>query len=338
MNVVVDLACMQSKEGHDVAVASAGGEFEALLAGHGVRHFNLDARGTRKLLGARSGYLSIIQELCPDIVHAHTISGVLLASLLRRQAPYATVATVHNEFERQAILMGLADRVIAVSYAVADSLKKRGMANRKIRVVPNGTIGSFRRTQCSGCAPADLCKPAVVTVAGLYKRKGIAELISAFAQLPVLQTPPHLYIVGDGPDGAAFRAQAKAAGIAEFVHFEGFQPEVAPYLLASDVFVLASHREPFGLVLSEAREAGCAIVATQVDGIPLALDGGAAGVLVAPHDVAGLATALTQMIVDDELRQQWKEKAQHNIEWLSVARVAHDISVTYEELLHERGR
>ena len=48
------------------------------------------------------------------------------------------------------------------------------------------------------------------------------------------------------------------------IHFEGFQAEPQRYMLATDIFVLASHCESFGLVLTEAREAGCAIIASDV--------------------------------------------------------------------------
>jgi glycosyltransferase involved in cell wall biosynthesis len=97
--------------------------------------------------------------------------------------------------------------------------------------------------------------------------------------------------------------------------------------------VLASHREPFGLVLSEAREAGCAIVASDVGGIPEALDGGQAGILVPPADSHALAETLVQLLSNPNLLHKWKDQAQNNLEWLNVARVNEETSAVYRELV-----
>jgi glycosyltransferase involved in cell wall biosynthesis len=337
VNTVVDLACKQSSQGHEVAVASSGGEFEQLLARNGVEHFYLNARESRRVLNTRACYLDIIRRFKPHIVHSHMITGVLLARLFHSNKQYAIVATVHNEFECRSLINGIADRVIAVSEAGAASLKRRGMSSHKIRTVANGTLGSVRRSCVSSAQVGSVKKPSIVTIAGLYKRKGISDLIEAFAGLPALQPAPHLYIVGDGPDATLFQAEARATKVADFIHFEGFQPCVEYYLAVADIFVLVSLREPFGLVLSEAREAGCAIVATAVDGIPQVLDGGAAGILVKPGDKGGLRTELLQLLTNEALRQQWCEKAKQNIGWLSVDRVSQEVVKVYEDLLDEKN-
>src|SRR5215204_5516141 len=141
VNVAVDLACLQAKAGHEVVVASAGGEYETLLKRYNVKHFELDqTRKLAKFPRAIRRYEAVVREFQPDIVHAHMMTGVVLARVLRAWAGYALVSTVHNEFQRHAILMGLADRVIAVSEAVGRSMRQRGVAGSKIRVVLNGPL------------------------------------------------------------------------------------------------------------------------------------------------------------------------------------------------------
>jgi glycosyltransferase involved in cell wall biosynthesis len=336
VNVAVDLACLQAKAGHELGVASAGGEYEELLTRYGARHFKLDQ--TRKpinLLKAASRYRTIVQEFQPDIVHAHMMTGVVLARILRAKTRYGLVSTVHNEFQRSAVLMGLADCVIAVSNAVSCSMTRRGIPHKKLRVVCNGTLGSPRSRPLNEYLPLPLKRPAIATVAGMYRRKGIAELIDAFAQIALDFPDAHLYLIGNGPDRALFEAQAQNTPVADRIHFEGFQPEPQRYLLATDIFVLASHREPFGLVLSEAREAGCAIIATDVDGIPEALDGGQAGLLVPPADSQALAAALVQLLSDPNVLHTWKKQAQHNLDWLTAGRVNEETLAVYRELLAE---
>jgi glycosyltransferase involved in cell wall biosynthesis len=261
------------------------------------------------------------------------MTGVVLARLFQGQSNYALVSTVHNEFQRSAVLMGLADRVIAVSRAVGESMARRGIPQRKLRVICNGTLGSPRTSVSHGSLPVELQRPAIATLAGMYQRKGIAELIQAFEQVAVDFPAIHLYLIGNGPDRARFEAQAQTSNVTNRIHFEGFQPHPQDYLQQTDIFVLASHREPFGLVLSEAREAGCAIIASNVDGIPEALDGGQAGLLVPPADSGAIATQLTQLLQNPHLLNTWKQRAQHNLEWLTVARVHQETLAVYEELI-----
>ncbi|MBD2691782.1 glycosyltransferase family 4 protein [Anabaena catenula] len=336
VNVAVDLACLQTKKGLDVAVASAGGEYEALLADHGVCHFQLDqSRTPLNMMKASWRYREIIKEFQPDIVHAHMMTGVVLAGILRNSGKYSLVSTVHNEFQRSAVLMGLADRVIAVSHAVADSMIRRGIPSKKLRVVANGTLGSPRHKKIQDYQPLPLHHPAITTVAGMYNRKGISELIDAFSIIAKDFPQAHLYLVGDGPDRSIFEAMAQSTSVGNRIHFEGFQPEPQRYMLATDIFVLASHCESFGLVLTEAREAGCAIVASDVDGIPETLDHRQAGVLVPPKDSHTLASALTQLLSNPELLDKWKFRATQNLERFSIVRVNEETLAVYRELIRK---
>ncbi|MBK1986709.1 glycosyltransferase family 4 protein [Sphaerospermopsis aphanizomenoides BCCUSP55] len=341
VNVAVDLACLQTKKGFDVAVASAGGEYETLLANHGICHFQLDqSRKPVNMIKAAWRYREIIKEFQPDIVHAHMMTGVVLAGILRNSSEYSLVSTVHNEFQRSAVLMGLADRVIAVSHAVADSMIRRGIPAKKLRVVANGTLNSPRHRKIQDYQPIPLHHPAITTVAGMYTRKGIGELIEAFSLISKDFPQAHLYLVGDGPDRAMFETiinskQFRDKGLHQRIHFEGFQPEPQRYMLSTDIFVLASHCESFGLVLTEAREAGCAIVASDVDGIPETLDHRQAGILVPPKDSQKLAHALAQLLSDAKLLQRWKFRAKQNLERFSAARVNEETLTVYRELMRE---
>ncbi len=333
VNIAVDLACLQAKDQHEVAVASAGGEYEILLSKYGIKHYQLDqSRNPVNLLAAALSYRAVVQKFQPDIVHAHMMTGVLIAWGLKRDAEYALVSTVHNEFQRSAILMGLADRVIAVSQAVANSMIRRGIQKQKLRVVPNGILGSPRSHSIQDYQPLQLHRPAIATVSGMYTRKGISELIAAFAEVSAEFPQAHLYLVGDGPDISIFKAQVQYLGLGERIHFEGFQAEPQRYMLATDIFVLASHHESFGLVLTEARQAGCAIIASDVDGIPETLDNRQAGILVPPKDSSALATAIEKLLSDEELLQKWKEKAQQNLERFSASRFNQETLAIYREL------
>lgn len=333
VNSTIDLAALLAAR-HDVAVASAGGDFVPLLEACGVRHFELPQRRTPLgILRAAASLRRIVDAFEPDIVHAQMMTGAVLARCVRVGSRYGLVTTVHNEFERSAIAMGVGDIVTANSVAVARSMERRGVPQRKLRVVAIGALDGPRRRRSGASEPLELERPAVVTVAGLYFRKGIDVLIDAFAKVP---TDAHLYIVGSGPDGDAFEARAKASDAARRIHFTGFDARPERYMRGADIFVLASRKEPFGMVLSEAREAGCAIVASEVGGIPEALDGGAAGRLVPAGDPVALRAALAELLGSSEVLEDWRGRARHGLTNFTAQRYCDEMESVYRELLSRR--
>ena len=331
VNTAVDLAVEQSRQGLDVAVASAGGGYKPLLERSGVLHITLNqSRRPAQLVQAMRMFRTVLHEFHPDVVHAHMRTGLLLAWLWRRFHRFGLIGHVHNVHDRESVMMALADRVIAVSESVAATMAAQGIAKRKIRVVLNGTLDSRRVPSLAEIEPAALRRPAIVTVGGMNHRKGIEELIAAFEMTP---QDAHLYLVGDGPDREQFERQARVSSRRDQIHFEGYQALPQAYMQAADVFVLASRRESFGLVLIEARQAGCAIVATDVDGVAEALDGGRAGLLVPAGDVNVLGHALAGMLNDHDARAEWQQKAKDGITRFRVNRMAFDVRTIYEELL-----
>ena len=338
VNAAVDLACAEVAAGHEVWVASLGGEFEPLLARNGVTHLLLDqTRTAGKIAGAAARLRRLTSRLNVDVVHAHMVTALVLAQLVRPFGiRFLVVATVHTDFNRGSQLMALADLVITVSESNRRSLLARRFPAGRVRTVLNGTVGSPRRGGFP--VPAVLERPALVTVAGLYHRKGLVELVAAVAQLRNRGVAAHLYLVGEGPDRADIEAAVAAKGLGERVHFEGFHPDPRPWLLGSDVFVLVSRREPFGLAVVEAREAGCAVVVSDVDGFSEALSGGRAGQLVPVGDVPALATVLQRLLTDAEELAAWRAAAGQDLAALSVTRVADDTLRAYREALTERRR
>lgn len=333
VNHVVDLACEQSGRGHAVHVASRGGAQENLLRLHGVTHHAVRSDGARsrlRTLRLPTELRRLLSIVDVDVVNTHTVTTLLGVRLASPTRHVPLIATCHNEFSRTAPAVRLADRVIAVSRKTADRLSARGVPTEKIHLVVNGTIGGARsRRLREGSSPKALARPAITTVAGMYERKGIGDLISAF-ELVAGATPAHLYLVGDGPDKSRFEHQARMSPCGERIHFEGFQSDPWSYLHSTDIFVLASRREPFGIALIEAREVGCAIVASDVDGIPEVLDGGRAGWLYPAGDIDALAGRLRRLMNDEEERLALAHRASNNLDWLTIARVADETEAVYE--------
>ncbi|MDR5738197.1 glycosyltransferase family 4 protein [Caballeronia sp. LZ016] len=345
VNMMVDLACMQARMGQDVVVASSGGGFEPLLRRHGITHIPLQqSRQPWRVPSMIAGFNRLIDRFDPDIVHAHMMTGALISRFGSMRRRFALVTTVHHELQKSASLVRAGDRMVAVSDAVARTLEERGIGRERLSVVLNGAVGAPRLVCRPMARQVRLKHPNVVCVAGLYRRKGIADLLRAFALVRAqtedqrsFVSEPHLYLIGDGPERDAMEALAAELGIAHAVEFTGFVADPRPYLACTDVFALASHQDPCPLVIAEAREAGCAIVATRVGGIPDLLDDGAAGVLVPPGDPAQFAAKLRWLLIDSPARGQYASRARDDLQRLSVERVASDYMTVYQQTLTERA-
>jgi len=144
----------------------------------------------------------------------------------------------------------------------------------------------------------------ILVMARLEARKGHRYLLEAVARMPDrLLGDTVLLVVGDGPEREALGRQADTLGIGEKVHFLGARSDRWSLYEASDVIVLPSvANEDMPIVILDAMAAGRPVVATRIAGIPEQVVDGHTGVLVDPGDVDGLASALAEVLADDEVR------------------------------------
>jgi glycosyltransferase involved in cell wall biosynthesis len=332
VNVSVDMACTQAKNGHCVGYACSRGDYIPLLETFGVQVYNVTEphRGFLAFFSAQHLFWKTIRDFRPDIIHVHMAAQSVLVQPYRLFG-YKTVTTVHNEFDRSVWLMGLASRIVTVSAAGGQAMMKRGFRRNKIRTVLNGTVGSPRLPPKFALAHVD--HPAIVTVCGLHHRKGVQDLLNAFCLVQSKFPSATLYILGEGPSLNEYQALAKSLGITGRTNFIGYRDDPREYLYAADIFVLASHADPGPLVIAEARNAGCAIVATDVDGIPEMLDQGKAGILVPPKRPDLIARAIEGLLADHAELQKYAAMAKENVERLTIDRVCQEMDAIYAELI-----
>lgn len=335
VEVAVDLACEQARQGHEVLFVAGAGDFAGVLARHGVTFIEVPDGGMMQAVVVLRELAFVLRRTRPDIVHAHMVASAILARVLRPLGGYRLITTLHNSFDRQSRLMGLGDLVIAVSDAVRREMREKGIPGPKLRVVHNGTVNGARRAPLP--EPARLEHPAIVTVAGLHARKGIDTLIEAFGRLRDRGTQAHLYIVGAGPERAALGACAAASGHEDSIHFMGYMADPRGVLAGADVFVLASLAEPCALALIEARQMGCACIASQVGGNPEILEFGKSGRLFAPGNAADLAEALQAVIGDSAELARLRQAARSGWAYWTVERMARETVDVYREA-HGLGR
>ncbi|GAB4057321.1 glycosyltransferase family 4 protein [Uliginosibacterium sediminicola] len=142
----------------------------------------------------------------------------------------------------------------------------------------------------------------VLSASKLIKRKRVSDVISSCAQLQAEGLPMCLLIVGSGEEEMSLRAQAEMSGA--HVVFVGFknQTEIRDFYAASDVFVLPSELEPWGLAVNEAMASGLpCVVSDQVGAAPDLIEGKGTGIVYPCADLLGLAEALRRLALDRPL-------------------------------------
>jgi glycosyltransferase involved in cell wall biosynthesis len=162
----------------------------------------------------------------------------------------------------------------------------------------------------------------LVSVGRLDRLKGHDTLIEALRLLASTRPNVQLVLVGDGPERAALESRVAGARLESRVRFAGATSDVASYLSASDLFVLASNTEGMPGAILEAMALALPVVATAVGGTPEAVLDGETGLLVPPRDPLALASAIGRLIDDPELRRSMSLRGcARAIESFSIERV-----------------
>ncbi len=145
--------------------------------------------------------------------------------------------------------------------------------------------------------------PLIGIVGRLQRWKGMHTVIAAMPEVRAAHPGAHLAIVGGAHDtepryGDELRALAASLGVADAVTFAGFQTDVPRWMQAMDVFVHASDREPFGIVVVEAMALGKPVIAGSAGGPAEIITDGVDGLLTPFGDAPTLARAIDRYLDD----------------------------------------
>ena len=249
-----------------------------------------------------------------DLVHAHMLprdghAGLIVARALG--IPFAlTVSTL------------LMSRV--APYRGGEKLS---------RVVPNGVDLSLVPQK------TDNTPRAVISVGTLKARKCMDRTLEAFARLAGEYPDATLTIVGIGEMEAQLRARIAELGLEGRVTLTGGLPheEVLARMAKSDLFVLPSWGEGYGIVYIEAMAAGCIAVGTQGEGIEDTITDGENGFLVPAGDIDATERVMRAVFENRERYAALREKGRRDARALTWARNAQTVEEIYFELLNSGG-
>jgi glycogen(starch) synthase len=266
----------------------------------------------------RAGF-SLLRTWQPDVVHAHDWLVTHPAVALAEAAEVPLVATIHaTEAGRHAgwlsqplnqqvhsvewWLANRADSLITCSSAMRAEVAHLFDVDSPIAVIHNGIEPNGWRVSPSlvRAARSQYGSPLVMYFGRLEYEKGVQDLLAAIPRLRRRHPGLRLVVAGQGVQAAALVEQSRKLRIRRAVDFVGHLPDRAlvACLAAADVVVLPSRYEPFGIVALEAAAAGAPLVASTAGGLAELVIDGETGLSITPGDVAGIATAVTEVLAD----------------------------------------
>jgi L-malate glycosyltransferase len=161
--------------------------------------------------------------------------------------------------------------------------------------------------------------PVMVHVSNFRPVKRPVDCVEILARV-LKKTEARLVMVGDGSERTNAVHRAQCLGVSDKCAFVGKQPRIVDYLCASDILLLPSEQESFGLAALEALACQVPVIASQVGGLPEVVDDGETGFLSPVGSVDKMADDAVRLLSDKTLRRQMGRRARE----LAIARYSTD--------------
>ena len=259
------------------------GAFVSLL-----RHVRSEGIKIIYICGVRASFwLRLLKSFMPGVVLVHGI----------RTNPDSNLGLdrIYRVVERW--LNGLVDLYITNSKIAATTLVERcGISADKIRVIHNGLAEIPTNFLPLAKRPLN-----VLTIANLNPGKGYLEYIWAIVSVRRVIPDAHFIFIGRDEMNGEVQQAISAAGISEFVSYEGFQTDVSHYFENARVYVLPSLKEGCPTTVLEAMSHGVPVVAYNLDGVPELVRHGPDGLLVPVADTKFFAMAIIKLLREPEV-------------------------------------
>jgi N-acetyl-alpha-D-glucosaminyl L-malate synthase BshA len=225
------------------------------------------------------------------------------------------------------------DSVSAVSeYLRAETHRVFGV-DRDIEVIGNFVDTSVFVPRPDLRAANPLAAPGVpllMHASNFRPVKNVEQVVRVFAEVRA-QRECRLAMVGDGPEVNPAHRLARKLGVEADVQFLGNQDSTEELLAMSDVLLLPSETESFGLVALEAMSCAVPVVASRRGGIPEVVVDGETGLLFEPDDVPGMATAILDLLDHPEKARGMGQRAREVArEKFCISCVLHQYTDLYE--------
>jgi len=229
------------------------------------------------------------------------------------------------------------DVVTSVSESLRQDTLNSFDIKKPIQVIPNFIDLKLYQGEMN-CRRAQIApegQKIISHISNMRKVKRIPDIIEVFAKI-LKHEPAVLLMIGDGPERERAEQQVRALGISEQVKFFGKTNEVRRLLCMSDLFLLTSESESFGLVALEAMAAHVPVLSTNAGGIPEVNIHGETGFLSDVGDTDAMANHALALLRDEQLLKLFKKNAYGRAQKFCVDAIVPLYERAYEDALSKR--
>jgi len=303
-------------------------------------------------LALSSKLVNVVKKHKLDILHVHyaiphAYAGYMAKAMLAEEGIHIPmVTTLHgtditlvgsHPFYKPAVTFSInnSDVVTSVSQSLKDDTLRLFNTKKDIHVVPNFIdLEKYNHdvTDCQRAMMAEEDERIITHVSNLRPVKRIADVIEVFERVQ-MELPAKLIIIGEGPDRKSAEDLCKEKGIKDRVHFLGKSDEVHKILCFTDLFLLPSEKESFGLAALEAMATGVPVVSTNAGGLPEVNVDGYSGFLNNIGDVAGMTHNALEILTDPEVLAKFKRQAKETASKFETKNILPLYEAVYEKAL-----
>ncbi len=231
-----------------------------------------------------------------------------------------------------------ADGVTAVSKFLADKTNTQYKINKHIEVIPNFVdIDKFKRendekTQCfkKNIAPND--EKVFIHISNFRALKRVQDVIKIFYEVRK-KLEAKLLLVGDGPDRSDCERLVRELEITDHVRFMGKQDALVELLSVSDIFMIPSQSESFGLSALEAMSCGVPVISSSVGGLPELNLHNETGYIAEIGDVDRMAKYAVDLLSDKKRYELFSKNARKRAEEFSEDKIVPLYEKFYEQFI-----
>jgi L-malate glycosyltransferase len=308
-------------------------------------------------LALSSKLVNVVKAHNIELLHVHyaiphAYAGYMAKQMLAESGIHIPmVTTLHgtditlvgnHPFYKPAVTFSInkSNAVTSVSQSLKDDTLKLFTIKKEIHVIPNFIdLEKYNNLPalCDRSAMAEDHERIVTHVSNLRSVKRPGDVVAIFDRIQK-ELPAKLIIVGDGPEKEAMKQQTLALGIRDKVYFMGNSDEVHKILCFSDLFLLPSEKESFGLSALEAMASSVPVVSSNVGGLPEVNKQGVSGYLDAVGNIDGMANHAIAILRDLETLNQFKKQASVVAQAFDLHAIVPLYLTLYQETLHHFKR
>ena len=356
--VATELGLELSKRGHEVHFITYSQPVRLDLLSHNV-HFHEVNVPEYPLFHYQPYELALSSKLVDmvklhkiDVLHVHYAIPHAYAAYMAKKMLYEEgielpiVTTLHgtditlvgsHPHYKTAVEFSInkSDAVTSVSKSLKDDTLRLFNIKNDIKVVPNFIdlerhINHF--TDCQRALLANDNERVITHISNFRKVKRIDDIIRVFYEIQK-KIPATLMMVGEGPEKEPAELLSEKLGIEDKIKFLGNSSEIDKILCFSDLFLLPSETESFGLAALEAMASGVPVISSNTGGIPEVNIDGVSGYLSNVGDIQSMTKNALKILKDDNILEEFKTNAKKVASGFDIHKIVPIYEAIYEKAL-----